>query len=210
EVSDDVLRAIKEKSAIVNLLRELGLRTCPEASLVEGVSGCLEYYGRIGRQRAALPYDIDGVVYKVNKLEWQRELGFVSRAPRWAVAHKFPAQEEMTVVRGVEFQVGRTGALTPVARLEPVFVGGVTVSNATLHNMDEVERKDVRIGDRVVVRRAGDVIPEVVAALIKHRPKDAKKIHLPKICPVCHSKIEHIEGIAVARCTGGLFCAAQR
>src|SRR6185295_16072586 len=210
EVSDDVLRAIKEKSAIVNLLRELGLRTCPEASLVEGVSGCLEYYGRIGRQRAALPYDIDGVVYKVNKLEWQRELGFVSRAPRWAVAHKFPAQEEMTVVRGVEFQVGRTGALTPVARLEPVFVGGVTVSNATLHNMDEVERKDVRIGDTVIVRRAGDVIPEVVSVVMDRRPADARAVTLPPKCPICGSDVERGEGDAIARCIGGLVCPAQR
>src|SRR5262245_57370970 len=176
EVSDDVLRSIKEQSAIVELLRDLGLRTCPEASLVDGVACCLDYYGRIGRQRAALPYDIDGVVYKLNKLDWQRELGFVSRAPRWAVAHKFPAQEEMTVVRGVEFQVGRTGALRPVARLEPVFVGGVTVSNATLHNMDEVERKDVRIGDTVIVRRAGDVIPEVVAVVMDRRPGDARAV----------------------------------
>ena len=210
EVSDDVLRAIKEQSAIVNLLRELGLRTCPEASLVEGVSGCLEYYGRIGRQRAALPYDIDGVVYKVNKLEWQRELGFVSRAPRWAVAHKFPAQEEMTVVRGVEFQVGRTGALTPVARLEPVFVGGVTVSNATLHNMDEVERKDVRIGDTVIVRRAGDVIPEVVSVVMDRRPADARAVTLPPKCPICGSDVERGEGDAIARCIGGLVCPAQR
>jgi len=215
EVSEDVLRAIKEQSAIVDLLRELGLRTCPEASLVEGVTGCLEYYGRIGRQRAALPYDIDGVVYKVNKLEWQRELGFVSRAPRWAVAHKFPAQEEMTVVRGVEFQVGRTGALTPVARLEPVFVGGVTVSNATLHNMDEVERKDVRIGDTVIVRRAGDVIPEVVTVVMERRPRDVgppfelkRAVHGK--CPVCGSAIAREEGEADWRCTGGLFCAAQR
>ena len=210
EVSDGVLRTIKEQSAIVDLLRELGLRTCPEASLVEGVPGCLEYYGRIARQRAALPYDIDGVVYKVNKLEWQRELGFVSRAPRWAVAHKFPAQEEMTVVRGVEFQVGRTGALTPVARLEPVFVGGVTVSNATLHNMDEVERKDVRIGDTVIVRRAGDVIPEIVGVVLDRRPADARAVTLPPKCPICGSDVERGEGEAIARCIGGLVCPAQR
>jgi DNA ligase (NAD+) len=210
EVSDDVLRAIKQQSAIVGMLRELGLRTCPEASLVDGVTGCLEYYGRIGRQRAALPYDIDGVVYKVNKLDWQRELGFVSRAPRWAVAHKFPAQEEMTVLRGIEFQVGRTGALTPVARLEPVFVGGVTVSNATLHNMDEVERKDVRIGDTVIVRRAGDVIPEIVAVVLERRPADARAVKLPRKCPICGSDVERGEGEAIARCIGGLVCPAQR
>jgi DNA ligase (NAD+) len=210
EVSDDALRGVKEQSAIVDLLRAFGLRVCPEGSLVEGVAGCLEYYGRIGRQRSTLPYDIDGVVYKVNKLEWQRELGFVSRAPRWAIAHKFPAQEELTVVRGVEFQVGRTGALTPVARLEPVFVGGVTVSNATLHNMDEVERKDVRIGDTVIVRRAGDVIPEVVAVVAERRPADARTVSLPRKCPVCGSDVERGEGEAIARCIGGLFCPAQR
>ena len=210
EVSDEVLRTVKEQSAIVELLRGLGLRTCPEASLVEGVTGCLDYYARIGRQRDALPYDIDGVVYKVNKLDWQRELGFVSRAPRWAVAHKFPAQEEMTILRGVEFQVGRTGALTPVARLEPVFVGGVTVSNATLHNMDEVERKDVRIGDTVIVRRAGDVIPEIVAVVMDRRPADARAVTLPPKCPICGSDVERGEGEAIARCIGGLVCPAQR
>jgi DNA ligase (NAD+) len=210
EVSDEILRTVKEQSAIVELLRGLGLRTCPEASLVDGVKGCLDYYGRIGRQRDALPYDIDGVVYKVNKLDWQRELGFVSRAPRWAVAHKFPAQEEMTILRGVEFQVGRTGALTPVARLEPVFVGGVTVSNATLHNMDEVERKDVRIGDTVIVRRAGDVIPEIVAVVMDHRPSDARVVMLPAKCPICGSDVERGEGEAIARCIGGLVCPAQR
>jgi DNA ligase (NAD+) len=210
EASDDVMRSVKEQSAIVELLRNVGLRTCPEASLVEGVDGCREYYGRIGLRRAALPYDIDGVVFKVNKLDWQRELGFVSRAPRWAIAHKFPAQEELTVVRGVEFQVGRTGALTPVARLEPVFVGGVTVSNATLHNMDEVERKDVRIGDTVIVRRAGDVIPEIVAVMAERRPPDARRVKLPPKCPVCGSDVERGEGDAVARCVGGLFCPAQR
>jgi DNA ligase (NAD+) len=177
---------------------------------VEGVQGCLDYYARIGRQRDALPYDIDGVVYKVNKLAWQRELGFVSRAPRWAIAHKFPAQEAMTVLRGVEFQVGRTGALTPVARLEPVFVGGVTVSNATLHNMDEVQRKDVHIGDTVIVRRAGDVIPAIVGVVMEKRPAGAQPVTLPPKCPECGSDVERGEGEAIARCIGGLVCPAQR
>ena len=210
EVSDGFLPKTQEQRAIVDLLRQLGLRTCPEAELVEGVTGCLEYYSRIGRRRSALPYDIDGVVYKVNKLDWQRELGFVSRAPRWAVAHKFPAQEELTTVRDVVFQVGRTGALTPVARLEPVFVGGVTVSNATLHNMDEVQRKDVRIGDTVIVRRAGDVIPEIVSVVADRRPADARVVALPRSCPECGSDVERGEGEAIARCVGGLFCPAQR
>ena len=161
----------RRHSELLAALRELGLRTCPEITVVAGVTGCLEYYQAMGRRRNALGYEIDGVVYKVDRLDWQRDLGFVSRAPRWAVAHKFPAQEETTVVRDIEFQVGRTGALTPVARLEPVFVGGVTVSNVTLHNMDELARKDVRIGDTVVVRRAGDVIPEVVR--VDSRPSPA-------------------------------------
>jgi DNA ligase (NAD+) len=210
EVSDDVLRNLKTQSAIVEMLQGYGFRTCPEASLVEGVDGCLAYYRRIGAERSSLPYDIDGVVYKVNRLDWQRELGFVSRAPRWAVAHKFPAQEELTLLRDVEFQVGRTGALTPVARLQPVFVGGVTVSNATLHNMDEVERKDVRIGDTVIVRRAGDVIPEIVAVVLDRRPPDARVVTLPKKCPECGSDVERGDGEAIARCVGGLFCPAQR
>ena len=210
EVTEGFLPRAREQSAIVGLLGDLGLRTCPEADLVEGVAGCLDYYARIGKQRSALPYDIDGVVYKVNKLEWQRELGFVSRAPRWAVAHKFPAQEELTLVRDVEFQVGRTGALTPVARLDPVFVGGVTVSNATLHNMDELQRKDVRIGDTVIVRRAGDVIPEVVAVVTDRRPANARVVTLPRTCPICGSDVERGEGEAIARCIGGLFCPAQR
>jgi DNA ligase (NAD+) len=191
-------------------LRELGLRTCPEAGTVTGAGGCLAYYTRIAGLRDTLGYDIDGVVYKVDRMDWQRELGFVARAPRWAIAHKFPAQEETTTVRGVDFQVGRTGALTPVARLEPVFVGGVTVSNVTLHNMDELERKDVRIGDTVVVRRAGDVIPEVVRVVTESRPAGARRVRLPERCPVCGSHVTRAEGEAVARCSGGLVCRAQR
>ena len=195
---------------IVGNLRALGLRTCPEAKLVAGIPGCLAYYSSIGKKRAKLPYDIDGVVYKVNDLDWQERLGFVSKAPRWAIAHKFPAQEELTVVKDVEFQVGRTGALTPVARLEPVFVGGVTVSNATLHNVDDLHRKDVRIGDTVIVRRAGDVIPEIVKVVLDRRPDNARVVKMPKRCPVCGSDVVRTEGEAVTRCVGGLFCAAQR
>jgi DNA ligase (NAD+) len=192
-------------------LREWGLRTCGEARRVTGAAGCLQYYREIGAARAKLPYQIDGVVYKVDDRAQQEVLGFVSRAPRWAIAHKFPADEELTTVQDVEFQVGRTGALTPVARLAPVFVGGVTVSNATLHNMDEVARKDVRIGDTVVVRRAGDVIPEVARVLLDRRPADARTVVLPTSCPVCGSPVARVEGEAVARCTGGrVVCAAQR
>ena len=197
-------------SAILDALQDWGLKVCPERRVVESIDGCLQYYDDIGRRRDTLAYDIDGVVYKVDRLDYQRELGFVSRAPRWAIAHKFPAQEEMTVVENVEFQVGRTGAVTPVARLKPVFVGGVTVSNATLHNMDELNRKDIRIGDTVIVRRAGDVIPEVVQVVSGERPKGAKPVKLPSSCPVCGSSIAREEGEAVARCTGGLVCAAQR
>ncbi len=192
-------------------LRTWGLRTCPENSVVQGVDGCLAYYARIGARRGALPYQIDGVVYKVNARDDQQTLGYVSRAPRWSIAHKFPADEELTTLTGVEFQIGRTGALTPVARLAPVFVGGVTVSNATLHNMDEVARKDVRIGDTVVVRRAGDVIPEVVRALPERRPDDATPIVLPTQCPVCGSAVVRAADEAVARCSGGWQqCVAQR
>ena len=197
-------------SEVLEQLQEWGLKTCPERRVVAGVAGCLGYYQRLGEKRQSLAYEIDGVVYKVDSLADQRELGFVSRAPRWAIAHKFPAQEEMTTVAGVEFQVGRTGAVTPVARLEPVFVGGVTVSNATLHNIDELHRKDVRVGDTVIVRRAGDVIPEVVSVISKRRPKNARRIRLPAKCPVCGSAVRREEDEAVARCTGGLFCAAQR
>lgn len=197
-------------SEVIARLKMWGLKTCPESAVVKGIEGCLAYYNEIGRRRDSLGYDIDGVVYKVDSLAMQRELGFVSRAPRWAIAHKFPAQEELTVVEGIEFQVGRTGAVTPVARLIPVFVGGVTVSNATLHNIDELHRKDVRVGDTVIVRRAGDVIPEVVSVVTSRRPKKTKRVHLPKLCPVCNSHVSREEGEAVARCTGGLYCKAQR
>ena len=196
-------------SEVLEQLREWNLKVSPLAKVVQGVEGCLEYYRDIGEKRSSLKYEIDGVVYKVNRFAQQRELGFVSRAPRWAIAHKFPAHEENTIVRDVEFQVGRTGALTPVARLEPIFVGGVTVSNATLHNMDEVKRKDVHIGDTVVIRRAGDVIPEVVKVVLERRPKNAKPVELPESCPICGSAVEREEGEAVARCTGSLSCAAQ-
>lgn len=195
--------------AILQQLKGWGFRVCTEIEQVQGVEGCLGYFQHIGAKRSRLPYDIDGVVYKVNDIAMQQELGFISRAPRWAVAHKFPAQEEMTELEGVDFQVGRTGALTPVARLKPVFVGGVTVSNATLHNMDEIERKDVRIGDFVIVRRAGDVIPEVARVILERRPPDAQAIAMPVHCPVCGSEVQRPAGEAVARCTGGLYCPAQ-
>lgn len=195
---------------VLAMLRNWGLRVSPEVKQVSGAEGCLAYFEAMASRRPSLPYQIDGVVYKVDRLDLQRELGFISRAPRWSVAHKFPAEEALTVLRAVEFQVGRTGALTPVARLEPVFVGGVTVSNATLHNMDEVERKDVRLGDTVVVRRAGDVIPEVARVLIDRRPPQAEKISLPSVCPVCASPVLRDPDAAVARCTGGYRCSAQR
>jgi len=197
-------------SEIIDQLQEWGIKVCPERRVVSGVQGCLDYYENIGKRRGDLSYEIDGVVYKVDSLEMQEELGFVSRAPRWAIAHKFPAQEELTEVEAVEFQVGRTGAVTPVARLKPVFVGGVTVSNATLHNIDELHRKDVRVGDTVIVRRAGDVIPEVASVIQDRRPKGTRRVQLPKTCPVCGSHVVREEGETVARCTGGLFCAAQR
>lgn len=199
----------ERQSALLAQLRSWGLRVCPEASIVRGVEGCLEYFRRIGARRASLPYQIDGVVYKVDRRADQDRLGSAVRAPRWALAHKFPADEARTVVRGVEFQVGRTGALTPVARLEPVFVGGVTVSNATLHNMDEIERKDVRIGDTVVIRRAGDVIPEIVRVVPERRPADAIRVRLPARCPVCGSPVMREAQDAVARCSGRRRCAAQ-
>jgi DNA ligase (NAD+) len=196
-------------SEVLAMLRDLGLRTSPESRVVEGVDGLIGYYDDIGRRRSALRYQIDGVVYKVDALDLQRELGFVARAPRWALAHKFPADEEMTRVRAIEWQVGRTGALTPVARLDPVFVGGATVSNATLHNFEELRRKDVRVGDTIVLRRAGDVIPEIVKVIEEKRPADTPVAELPEKCPVCGSDVEREEGEAIARCTGALVCPAQ-
>ena len=197
-------------SQAMSVIRDYGLPVSPELEVVQGLQGCLDYFSAMSEKRDSLDYEIDGVVFKVDDLDQQQQLGYVSRAPRWAIARKFPAQEALTVVKDVEFQVGRTGAVTPVARLEPVQVGGVTVSNATLHNMDEVQKKDVHIGDTVYVRRAGDVIPEIVRVLPERRPPDAKKVLLPKHCPVCGSDIIKPKGEAVARCTGGLFCPAQR
>ena len=190
-------------------LQEWGIRVNPESKVVKGVEGCLAYYNSIAKKREKLSYEIDGVVYKVNSIRLQEELGFVSRAPRWAIAHKFPAHEEMTEVLGIEFQVGRTGVLTPVARLQPVFVSGVTVSNATLHNLDDAWRKDVRVGDTVIIRRAGDVIPEVVSVVKDKRTRNTQAIALPKKCPVCHSEVIKPEGEVSAICTGGLYCQAQ-
>jgi DNA ligase (NAD+) len=192
------------------LLKELGLRVNPEIERAESVADCLDYYERMQARRDQLPYEIDGIVYKVDRLDLQNALGFVSKAPRWATAHKFPAQEELTTLRSVEFQVGRTGAVTPVARLEPVFVGGVTVSNATLHNMDEVARLGICEGDTVIVRRAGDVIPQIVQVIEDRRPDDARDIVVPSECPVCGSQVLREEDAAVYRCSGGLGCAAQR
>jgi DNA ligase (NAD+) len=197
-------------SAILDALKSFGLPVCDERTVAKGANELVAFHQHIAAKRDALPFDIDGVVYKVNSLKLQAELGFVSREPRWAVAHKFPAEEQLTVVRDIEIQVGRTGKLTPVAKLEPVFVGGTTVSNATLHNEGEIRRKDVHIGDTVIVRRAGDVIPEVVGVIAERRPVDAKPFVMPTSCPVCGSHVVREEGEADARCTGGLFCAAQR
>ena len=197
-------------SAVEDWLQSLGLPVCPERSVVHAVDGLMRFYRQMGERRSGLSYDIDGVVYKVNSLAAQRQLGYVSRAPRFAIAHKYPAEEANTEVLAIEVQVGRTGALTPVARLAPVFVGGVTVTNATLHNEGELRRKDVRIGDTVVVRRAGDVIPEVVAVVAEKRPPDAVVFSMPVACPVCGSAVVRLPDEAVARCSGGLICAAQR
>jgi len=197
-------------TAVLERLHGWGFLINPQMRTVQNIDGCIDYQGYLTELRDELAYDIDGIVFKVNDLPLQRQLGFVSRAPRWAIAYKFPAQEELTTLLDVEFQVGRTGAVTPVARLEPVFVGGVTVSNATLHNRDEIERLQVRVGDRVVVRRAGDVIPKVVSVLMEQRPSTTRAIVFPDLCPVCKSPVETLTGEVVARCTGGLICGAQR
>lgn len=200
-------------SAVMDYLESLRVPVCRERKVVQGIEGLLGYYRLIGARRDGLPYDIDGVVYKVNDLDSQERLGYVARAPRFAVAHKFPAQEAMTELLGIDVQVGRTGALTPVARLKPVFVGGATVSNATLHNEDEIRRKDVRIGDTVIVRRAGDVIPEVVGVVLGKRHTGAQEYSLLEqypVCPVCGSHVIRLPDEAAARCSGGLFCPAQR
>lgn len=191
-------------------LREWHCRVYEGVERVQGLDGCRTYYRKLAAQRDTLPFDIDGVVFKVDRFDQQQQLGLVSRAPRWAIARKFPAQEEQTRVLGIDVQVGRTGALTPVARLEPVFVGGVTVTSATLHNADEVQRKDVRVGDTVIIRRAGDVIPEVVRVIREKRIPGARPFRLPSTCPECGSAVERIEGEAIVRCSGGLFCPAQR
>ena len=190
-------------------LNEWGFRTNDLMAKAEGAQGCIEYYEMLNEKRTDLSYDIDGIVYKVDQIAQQNQLGFIARAPRWAIARKFPAQEEMTRVIGVDFQVGRTGAVTPVARLEPVFVGGVTVSNATLHNKDEIARLGVKVNDFVIVHRAGDVIPKVVQVVMDKRPDDATEVVFPEACPVCGSDLEQVEGEAVIRCTGGLVCGAQ-
>jgi DNA ligase (NAD+) len=197
-------------SEILDQFSKWGFKTNSESRVVLGVEGCLDYYQSLAEKRNDLSYEIDGIVFKVNEIALQQRLGFVSRAPRWATSHKFPAQEEMTILEGVDFQVGRTGAITPVARLKPVFVGGVTVSNATLHNMDEINRLDVRIGDTVVIHRAGDVIPKLARVITEMRPESARMIKMLTQCPVCDSHIERIEGEAIARCSGGLVCGAQR
>lgn len=193
----------------LHLLKTLGFRVSSEAKKAQGIEGCLRYYESIQKKRLLLAYEIDGVVYKLDTISLQERLGYLARTPRFACAHKFPASEEMTTIDAVDFQVGRTGALTPVARLQPVSVSGVTVSNASLHNMDEIQRKGIRIGDTVIVRRAGDVIPEVVSVVLEKRPAKTRMIELPTHCPICHADVLREEGESAARCTGGLFCPAQ-
>jgi len=212
EISDQNERDVVFSSHfdVLLQLQKWGFPVAKKTQCVKGAAGLVQFHQKIAQERDALPFDIDGVVYKVNSLEAQQRLGFVTREPRWAVAHKYPAQEELTTVQAIEVQVGRTGKLTPVAKLAPVFVGGVTLTNATLHNEDEARRKDVRIGDTVIVRRAGDVIPEVVSVVLEKRMQDAQLFTMPSHCPVCNSLAVREEGEADYRCTGGLFCRAQR
>lgn len=195
---------------ILQRIKHWGLKINSDMAVVSGIQNCVAYFAELGQKRDGLDYDIDGIVFKINDLDIQQQLGFVARAPRWAIAAKFPAQEEMTLLEDVDFQVGRTGALTPVARLKPVHVAGVIVSNATLHNMDEIARLGVKVGDTVVIRRAGDVIPQVVSVVMEKRPSSVTDIIMPTLCPICDSKVERIESEAVARCSGGLYCGAQR
>lgn len=209
QISDD-FAAFATHFELLMALKAWGFPVAEQTSCVQGAAGLVDFHQRMGQARDQLPFDIDGVVYKVNRLDWQRQFGFVTREPRWAVAHKYPAQEQLTTVQAIEVQVGRTGKLTPVAKLAPVFVGGVTVTNATLHNEDEARRKDVRVGDTVVVRRAGDVIPEVVSVVLEKRLQDAQIFTMQHHCPVCNSPAVREEGEADYRCTGGLFCSAQR
>ncbi|MEH6450607.1 MAG: NAD-dependent DNA ligase LigA [Oleispira sp.] len=208
-VSEDFTLPTKHDE-ILQRIKHWGLKINSDMAVVQGIQACVDYFAEMGRRRDSLDYDIDGIVFKINDLEIQQQLGFVARAPRWAIAAKFPAQEEMTLLEGVDFQVGRTGALTPVARLKAVHVAGVMVSNATLHNMDEIARLGVMVGDTVIIRRAGDVIPQVVSVVMDRRPDSATDIIMPAQCPVCDSNVEKIAGEAVARCSGGLYCGAQR
>jgi DNA ligase (NAD+) len=207
EVTDGYLQDTHSKR--LQQLKQWGLRVNDYNVTADGLDECLAYYEQMSERRDSLPYEIDGIVYKVDAIEEQQQLGFVARAPRWAIAYKFPAEEIATTVKDVKFQVGRTGVLTPVARLEAVFVGGVTISNATLHNIEEIHRKDVRVGDTVMVRRAGDVIPEVVYVVKEKRPQRTQPIELPSQCPVCGAEVVRVSGEVAARCTGGLYCQAQ-
>ncbi len=200
---------VERHSCVLEQFQRLGFPISPEICCVTGIEACLDYYQYVSDKRTQLNYEIDGVVYKVDRIDWQTQLGNITRAPRWAIAHKFPAQEQKTTILAVEFQVGRTGVLTPVARLQPVFVGGVTVSNVTLHNIDEVHRKDIRVGDTVLIRRAGDVIPEVVSVLLDQRCVHALPIQLPKYCPICHASVLKLPNQVASRCTGELYCPAQ-
>jgi len=206
-ISDE--NSFSNHSLMLSMIKKWGIPVSDETKTITGIEGCLGFYEDIGKRRSELPYEIDGVVFKVDVLQQQKQLGFVARAPRWAIAYKFPPEEEMTKVLDIEIQVGRTGALTPVARLQPVFVGGVTVTNATLHNEDEVKRKDVRIGDTVVIRRAGDVIPEIVRVMIERRPSHTSIFSMPIKCPVCDSPVVRIQNESVHKCSGKLICSAQ-